>query len=201
MNTHSQPPAPNTPSRLPAPPPRPHYELRPPLAEAAAQPRPRAVAWSAGLWLAAVLAGLASAVLVLLNFDQLRADLLADVTQQFPDETQVTRERVVAAVLAFLIGSGVLIVLMQLGCALAMRSRRRWARVALVPLWLLGAGYSLAVLGGLPWPALIAASVAMGLSAILSTVAAVVMFLPASNSWFAGSSGSSSGSGGAGEES
>lgn len=141
--------------------------------------------WSVRLWLAAVAVAIVTAGLALLNFDQLHGQLLADVARQFPDELPATRERVAAATLLVLIGSGVLIAILQAGFALAMRLRRRFVRPALVPLWLLGAVHALFVLGTVTSPVLLGLPVAVGLSAI----AAVLMFLPASNAWMAGSSG------------
>jgi hypothetical protein len=169
---------------VPVPPPRPAFEFRS-LARAAAPRRPRVMTWSVGLWLAAVTVTVATAALALLNFDQLYGRLLADVALEFPDETPATRERVVAATLLILIGSGLLIGLLQAAFALAMGSRRRWARLALVPLWLLGAIHGLAMFSTVPVPVLLGLLVAAGLSAI----AAVAMFLPASNAWLAGTAG------------
>jgi hypothetical protein len=139
------------------------------------------MAWSVRLWLAAVVVTMITAGLALLNFDQLHGQLLAEVVREFPDEQPATRERVAAVTLLVLIGSGVLVGLLQAGFALAMRSRRRFARLALVPLWLLGAVHALFVLGTVVAPVLLGLPVAVGLSAIAS----VLMFLPASNAWLA----------------
>jgi hypothetical protein len=167
-------------SQLPAPP-RPRFEFGSSLKQAVDGRKPRTMVWSVRLWLAAFAAVTVTAALALLNFDSLHGDLLADVVREFPDETPATRERAAAAALLILIGSGLLIGLLQLGFALAMSSRRRSARLALVPLWLLGAIHTLVVFGTVPSPVLLGLPVAAGLCAI----AAVAMFLPASSAWLA----------------
>jgi hypothetical protein len=172
-------------SPLPAPPPRPRFEFGSSLKQAVDRRKPRAMVWSVRLWLTAFAAVTVTAALALLNFDSLHADLLADVVREFPDETPAARDRVAAAALLILIGSGLLIGLLQVGFALAMGSRRRPARLVLVPLWLLGAIHALVVLGAVPSPVLLGLPVAVGLSA----TAAVAMFLPASSAWLAAQPG------------
>ena len=149
------------------------------------------MAWSVRLWLAAAAVAMITTGLALLNFDQLRGQLLAEVVRQFPDAPPATRERVAAVTLLILIGSGVLVWLLQAGFALAMRSRRRLARLALVPLWLLGAVHAFFVLGAVVSPVLLGLPVLLGFPVAvgLAAIAAVLMFLPASNAWLAPSSG------------
>ena len=180
-----------TANRLPAPPPRPQHAFRPALTELSAPAqRPRSIAWSARLWLAAVGLSLFTTVLAVVDLDRLHAGLLADVVLRFPTEAPAARERVVAAALLILIGSGLLVALLQGAFALAMgarvrRARRRRARQALVPLWLLGAVHAVVTCGTLASPILLGLPVAV----IVSTVAVVAMFRPASNAWLAGHAG------------
>jgi len=129
------------------------------------------------LWLAAVAIGTAGLVLTLVDLDQVRAAVLADVTGQLPNELPSTRDRVAAAVLGVIIGGGAVIVLLQLGFTLAMAKRRRWARVALVLIGLIAVGYDLGAVGAVPLPVLI------GLAAAAALAGTVAMFLPAANVW------------------
>jgi hypothetical protein len=85
----------------------------------------------------------------------------------------------VVVALGILIGSGVLVALVQLGFAAALNARRRWARVALLPVGLLGA----VVVAALPGAALPGVVL---LGVVPAAGAAVSMFLPASNAWFKG---------------
>lgn len=183
MSTHHLPPtvresAPMTAHHL-APPPRPRHE--PPWLEqpVVVPPRPRAVTVSTVLWLAAVAVGAASIVLTLADLDQVRASVLADVARQLPNELPATRDRVATAVLAVIAGGGAVIMLLQLGFALALSARRRWARVALVLVALLGLGYDLIAAGAVPQPVLI------GVAAAAALAGAVAMFLPVSSRWLA----------------
>src|SRR5262249_19788102 len=117
------------------PPPRPEYALGPAPAEAVARPRPSSMVIAGRLWLAAGILGAASAVLVLLDRQQLHGELLAQVVRQFPNEAAATQQRVANLALAILVGSGALVVLLQLVCAIALHARRRLARLVLVALW------------------------------------------------------------------
>jgi hypothetical protein len=172
-------------SRLPAPPPRPGFEFGSSFKPAVDKPKPPAMVWSVRLWLVAFAAATVTAALALLNFDQLHAGLLAKVVREFPDETPATSARATAAALLILIGSGLLIATLQAGFALAMGSRRRLARLALVPLWLLGAIHALAMFSTVRSPVLLGLPVAVGLSAI----ATAAMFLPTSSAWLAAPAG------------
>jgi hypothetical protein len=166
------------------PPPRPHFEFRPPPVREVNPPRPRALVVSVVLWLGAVLVAATAGVLVVLQLEVLRADLLAQSQAQFPTETAATVERVVTAALAVLLGSWAAIELLVLLFALMLAGRRRVAkaaRLALVLLWLVQVVHGAVVLGvaPMPVPVLLVVTQMVGLAAI------VVMFLPASNTWLA----------------
>jgi len=162
------------------PPPRPEH-LPPWLIEPEEEPRrPRVVGVSTVLWLASIAVGAAGIGLMLVDLDNVRANLLADVARQLPTELPSTWERVTAAALAVITGGGAVILLLQLGFALAMRNGHRWARIALIPTGLAGLGHALIAAGALPRPAL------AGIPAALAVAGAITMFLPASNVWFNG---------------
>lgn len=126
------------------------------------------------LWLLAALATLVAVGLPLLGVGEFEADLLADVTRDFPAETQATRERVVGIAVAVLIGGGILLALLEAGFAAAMRSGRGGARIVLA-LLLVPAGLHLWLLLGAASP--ITAS-ALVIGTVLAAGAAVLMFLP-----------------------
>jgi hypothetical protein len=142
---------------------------------------PRVVHVACWLWFAAGLAGIITAAATLRYFGELHAMMLSIVDRQFPQETPVTRDRAATATVATLIGAGVLISLIQLAFAVAMRSGRSWARFALVGLSIVGALYCAAVFGTAPQLS------RFGLLATIAlmVIAAVPMFLPGSQRWFA----------------
>ncbi|TWP46284.1 hypothetical protein FKR81_36740 [Lentzea tibetensis] len=144
--------------------------------------KPRTVKIALLLWIVAVVLQLASSMLTLLDLDQLRTDLLAEVSQGFPAESPVMKDRVVVAVLALLLGSGVLLALLQLGFASAMNKGKRWARLALVPLAAFGVVHAAIVFGALSSPLLAGLLAAAG----VAVSAVVTSFLPASRVWFEG---------------
>jgi hypothetical protein len=142
---------------------------------------PRVVHVACWLWFAAGLAGIITAAATLRYFGELHAMMLSIVDRQFPQETPVTRDRAATATVATLIGAGILISLIQLAFAVAMRSGRSWARFALVGLSIVGALYCAAVFGTAPQLS------RFGLLATIAlmVIAAVPMFLPGSQRWFA----------------
>jgi hypothetical protein len=142
---------------------------------------------SVALWLVAAAVGAAGAVLILADLWQLQADLLAQVVQQFPTEPAATQQRVADTAVAVLIGSWVLVVLLQLAGAIAMGARRRLARLALVLPWLLGVVQNVFLIGIVPLPILATLLTATA----LATVATVAMFLPPCSAWLAGRGGRS----------
>lgn len=142
---------------------------------------PRVVHVACWLWFAAGLAGIITAAATLRYFGELHAMMLSIVDRQFPQETPVTRDRAATATVATLIGAGVLISLIQLAFAVAMRSGRSWARFALVGLSIVGALYCAAVFG--PAPQL--SRFGLLATIALMVIAAVPMFLPGSQRWFA----------------
>lgn len=134
------------------------------------------------LWLTVAAVQLASSALALTEARELVADLTAQVAQGFPAEAAVTRERVAVAVLALLIGAGVLLALLELGCAIALNRGQRWARVVLVLLAGAVAVHAVIAVGGLRSVFLVGLVVA----SVIAVVAVVVSFLPTARAWFGG---------------
>jgi hypothetical protein len=168
------------PARLPGPPPaRPRFEFRE-RPSPVRDPRPAAVTVSAGFWLAAALLGVVAAVVMLLDLPALEAAIRVVVDRDHPAEQQATRDRTIAVTSAVLVAGGV-VGLVELGTALRLRAGRGAARYVLM--LLLGASVVQAVLAvGVVAPT---ARLAMLLGVAGGVVAAVLMYLPAANRWFA----------------
>lgn len=163
----------------PAPPPRPSLTIsvmRPEI-----PPRPRVIDVAYWLWFAACVVGMISAVATMRYFSELHATVLSIVSRQFPQETPGTRDRAATGTVATLIGTGVVIVAVQMALAVAMRSGRGWARFALVGLTVIGAVYGGSVFGSAP--TICRVGLLTGIA--LMVVAVVPMFLPGARRWFA----------------
>jgi hypothetical protein len=135
---------------------------------------------SGGLWLAAALLGVAAAVVMLLDLAALEAAVRAVVDRDHPGEQQATRDRTVAVTSAVLVAGGV-VGLVQLGTALRLRAGRAAARYVLV--LLLGASVVQVVLA--VGVVDVVARLALLLAVACGLVAAVLMYLPQANRWFA----------------
>lgn len=168
------------PRRRPDVPGRPRFEFRQRPSEVVAR-RARSVDVSAALWTAAAVLGLVAALVMLLDLDGTQAAVRAIVDRDFPNETSVTRDRVVALAAAVLVGGAFVIgVAMGLGAAV-MRSGRGGARFLLVLLLVLTLVEI--VLGvGVVAPAVL---VQLVMVAVLGVAGAVAMYLPGANRWFA----------------
>lgn len=143
--------------------------------------RPPVLAVSYALWLGAAAAGLAAVLMLLLDLDGLEAALHAIVERDYPDEDPATRDRVVSVVAAILVGSGVTVALGEAAAAVAMGSGRGWARFVLAVLLALSVVdvlLSVEVASG-------TSRIVLAVSVALAAVAAVLMYLPAANLWFA----------------
>ena len=168
------------PARQVGPPPaRPRFEFRE-RPSAVVVPRPAAVAASAWLWLAAGALGVAAALVMLLDLDALRAAVRLVVDTGFPREQQATRDRVVALTSAVLVAGGA-VGLAQVGAALRLRAGRAGVRYLLV--LLLAAATVEAVLAVGVVDAIARTGLLLGVACGL--VAAVLMYLPPANRWFA----------------
>ncbi len=171
--------APRAGQQVGPPPVRPRFEFRE-RPSAVAAPRPPAVAVSSGLWLAAGALGVGAALVMLLDLAALEAAVRGVVDRDFPDELQATRDRVVALTSAVLVAGGA-VGLAQVGAALRLRAGRGAVRYLLV-LMLLAAGVEVVLALGVVDAV---ARLALLLGVACGAVAAVLMYLPAANRWFA----------------
>ncbi|MFS8096917.1 hypothetical protein LFM09_07215 [Lentzea alba] len=162
----------------PAVPPRPRLQRWQPVERV----KPQAVKAVVWLWTAAVVLQVAGYLLALIDVRQVRAGLAAEVAQRFPAEAAVTQERVVVAVLALLLGAGLLLMLLELGFVVALNRGKRWARAALALLTGVVLVHAVIVAGGLRSVFLAGLVVAGG----IAVVAVVVSFRPAARVWFRG---------------
>ncbi len=161
------------------PPVRPRFEFRERPSTAAA-PRPPAVTVASGLWIGAGALGVAAALVMLLDLAALEAAVRGVADRDFPDELQATRDRVVALTSAVLVAGGA-VGLAQVGAALRLRAGRGSVRFLLV--LLLGTSVVEVVLA--VGVVDLVARLALLLGVACGVVATVLMYLPASNHWFA----------------
>lgn len=174
----------------PPQPPRPSTTLRaaPPLAALRKQSCPGVVAASFWVWVSATLVALLTAAITLTQFDRMHATLVHIARQHNKAAESGALDQAATVSIAVLISAGVLLVLLQLALAAAMRPGRNWARVMLVVLAVVGAFYSLLLLSGVNTTALgsIAPLARAGLllHIALGCVAVVLMFFPGAQPWF-----------------
>ncbi|MBW0137907.1 hypothetical protein [Pseudonocardia abyssalis] len=164
----------------PQPPGRPRFEFRQRPSEAVAR-RARSVDVSFALWSVAALLGLAAALVMLLDLDGVQAAVRTVVDRDFSNETAVTRDRAVAAAAAVLVGGAFLLGVLTGIAATAMRAGRGGARFVLLLLLAVTVVEIVLAVGVVP-PAVVALFV---VAAALGVVAAVQMYLPGANRWFA----------------
>lgn len=134
------------------------------------------------LWTVAVVVQLAGSALALTEAQELLADLTAEVAQGFPAEAAATREQVAVAVLALLLGAGVLLALLELGFVIALNRGKRWARNVLLLLAGVAVVHAVIAVGGLRSTFLVGLVVASG----IAVLAVIASFLPAARAWFGG---------------
>lgn len=134
------------------------------------------------LWTIAVVVQLVSSALALTEAQELLADLTAEVAQGFPAEAAATQDQVAVAVLALLLGAGVLVALLELGCVIALNRGKRWARNVLLLLAGVAVVHAVIAVGGLRSTFLVGLVVASGI-AVLAVIASL---LPAARVWFGG---------------
>ncbi|MGH3835811.1 MAG: hypothetical protein ACRDSF_08915 [Pseudonocardiaceae bacterium] len=137
--------------------------------------RPKEVEISFWLWIATVVLGVLGVVVMYIQIDLLRAELVNSLLAQDStvDRSTVERFATVGSVVAIVIG--LVLVGAQLFLVFLMRGGRNWARIVLA---VLGGVVVLFGLLGL------AASVSGLLQLLLLVGAIVTMFLPAANAWF-----------------
>ncbi len=172
------------------PPPRPSTTLRaaPPLAALREQSCPGVVIASFWVWAIATLAALLTAVITLTQFDRMHTALVHVARQHNKAAESAALDRAATVSIAVLISAGVLLALLQLALAAAMRSGRNWARIMLVVLVVASAFYCLLLFSGVNTTALgsISTWARAGLLLYigLGCVAIVLMFFRGAQPWF-----------------
>jgi hypothetical protein len=170
----------DTPPRQVGPPPvRPRFEFRE-RPSAVTVHRPTIVVASSVLWLAAGALGAVAALVMLLDLQALEAAVRTVVDRDFPAEQPATRDRAVALTSAVLVAGGA-VGLAQVGAGLRLRAGRGAVRYLLV-LLLVAAVVEIVLAVGVVDPV---ARLALLLGAACGAVAAVLMYLPDANRWFA----------------
>lgn len=163
----TNPPEPDRP--MPTPPPLSESELR----GAAPAPVPKEVTLSFWLWVAGAVLGVIGGLLLF----GMRDEVLAEVRQQ-PDTAALSPAELDAVVTVSLVfGFVIVFVLACLYLLFAFKARagRNWARIVLLILTVLSVLGQLA--GNMTWLGII--------SVLVAVAAAVLLFLPASNEYFA----------------
>jgi hypothetical protein len=139
-------------------------------------PRPVAVTISFWLWVVAAGFAVATAIAAAGRLDGLHAEFEREARKSDASASADTVDRVADLSLLVIIGGGLLLGLLSVLLAAAMRAGKGWGRAMLVVVALLAVGYAVLVMGPMGWPVLVAAGVAV--------VAAVSMCLPESRPWF-----------------
>jgi hypothetical protein len=160
------------------PPPRPSTARlsAPPLVARRSMSRPRTVIVSCWLWLLAAFLAVATAALALTRIDDMRAELGRVARDSDPSATPDMVDRVVDLSVLVIVGGGLLLGVLGVLVALALRAGRRWSRVVLITLTLLACAYGVLVVDSTGW-------LVLGYSAV-TVAAAVCMYLPGSRGWF-----------------
>jgi hypothetical protein len=161
------------------PPARPRFEFRE-RPSAVVVPRPFVVSVASGLWIAAGSLGVAAALIMLLDLAALEAAVRGVVDRDFAHELQSTRDRVVALTSAVLVAGGA-VGLAQVGAALRLRAGRGAVRYLLVLLLAAATVEVVLAVGVVDVLARLALLVGVG----CGVAAAVLMYLPPANLWFA----------------
>jgi hypothetical protein len=168
-----------TPRQVGPPPARPRFEFRE-RPSAVIVHRPTIVVASSVLWLAAGALGAVAALVMLLDLQALEAAVRTVVDRDFPAEQPATRDRAVALTSAVLVAGGA-VGLAQVAAGLRLRAGRGTVRYLLV-LLLVAAVVEIVLAVGVVDPV---ARLALLLGAVCGAVAAVLMYLPEANRWFA----------------
>ncbi len=141
---------------------------------------PREVDVSFWLWVATVVFGVLSTLLVLVNFEAMRTLALDLARQADPSVETAAAEDVATLGLIIGLAIGVVFIVAQLVLALLMRKGHNWARVVLTVPTVLSV---LLLLLSLPTSTGLNRAAAI-VQNLLMVAATVFMFLPAANPWF-----------------
>lgn len=171
---------PDPPWRPPAPPGRPQPQWRRRPSEVVAR-RARAVDASFALWAAAATVVLVAAVVLLTDLDGTREAVRALVDRDFAAQPASTRGQAVTVAVAVLVTGAFAVGPATAVAAAVMRAGRGGARFMLVLLLLVTVGEIVLAVGVVAPVVLVLLAVA----AVLGVAAAVQMYLPPANRWFA----------------
>jgi hypothetical protein len=139
-------------------------------------PRPPVITVAFWSWQLAAALAIATSVAALRRLDALRDEFLREARDNDATASADTIGRVADLSVLIVIGGGLLVGVLAVLFAAAMRVGRRWARGALVLVVLLAVAYAGLVMGPMGWLVLAAAGVAV--------VAGVCTYLPGSGPWF-----------------
>lgn len=158
-----------------SPPPRPSTARTsaPPVTAMRSLPRPWPVTTAFWLWYLAAGCAAAAAVLAVARLDDLHTEFEREARASDPSASADTVERAADLSVLVVVGGGVLLALMGVLFAAAMRAGKNWGRGALVLTALPAVAYGVLVVSPL--------GVA---TACVAVVASVCMYLPGSRSWF-----------------
>jgi hypothetical protein len=148
----------------------------PPLSAMRERPRPWSVRVSFWLWFAGAALAVVAAALVARRLDEVRAAFVREAKANDPTATGDTIEQVADLSVLVVVGGGVVVGVLAVLVAVAMRAGRNWARALLVVVAVAAVGWAVLVLTP-AGPLAAAAAVAM-------VAATVVMYLPGSRSWY-----------------
>ena len=158
-----------------APPPRPSTARTsaPPVSAMRSLPRPWSVTTAFWLWYLAAGCAVAAAVLAVARLDDLHDEFVREARASDPSASADTVEQAADLSVLVVVGGGVLLGLMGVLFAAAVRAGKNWGRGALVLVAVLAVAYAVLVVSPL------------GLAAACAAVlASVCMYLPGSRSWF-----------------
>ena len=177
-------------SELSAPPPRPSTARlsMPPMAALQELTRPRALTVSFWCWLLGSLLAGATVGLVATRTSTMRAEFARLAGERDSEASQSTIDSVASASVLIVLGAGVLLAVLGLLLAGAMRAGRGWARVFLTVIALFAVAYAALVSSALTDPMLdtLRTPVTAGLLAYtgLVIVATVCMYARGTSAWF-----------------
>jgi hypothetical protein len=139
-------------------------------------PRPKQVTVAFWLWQLAAALAVAAAVVAVGRLDALRAGFHREARVNDATASAGTLDRVADLSVLVVVGGGLLVGVLAVLFAAAMRVGKGWARPALVLVVLLAVAYAGLVVAPMGWVVLAAAGVAL--------VAGVCMYLPGGRVWF-----------------
>jgi len=161
-----------------SPPPRPSTARMsaPPVSAMRSLPRPAVVTVAFWLWQLAAALAIATAVVAVGRLGALRDEFRLEARENDGAAGADTVDRVADLSVLIVVSGGLLVGVLAVLFAAAMRGGKGWARGVLVLVVLLAVAYAGLVVAPMGWIVLAAAGVAL--------VAGVCMYLPGSKPWF-----------------